>query len=63
MSFLSSTTPSRSQVSDRNGTEMEIMELRAEIAELRRVLPGLSGHPGDGRGDLLPVYTAHQEST
>ncbi|PIL24993.1 hypothetical protein GSI_12880 [Ganoderma sinense ZZ0214-1] len=61
MSFLSSTAPSRSEFSGGSGTEIEIRELQAEIAELRRVLAGLSAQFADGRtreSDPLPLYTA-----
>ncbi|KAI1796623.1 hypothetical protein LXA43DRAFT_1057509 [Ganoderma leucocontextum] len=62
MSLLSSSTaPSRSQVSGGSGTETEIRELEAEIAELRRVLASLSEQFADervSRSDPLPVYTA-----
>ena len=60
MSFLSSTAPSRSEFSIGSGTEIEIRELQAEIAELRRLLAGLSAQFADGRGrasDTLPLYT------
>ncbi|KAM5532361.1 hypothetical protein V8D89_013955 [Ganoderma adspersum] len=63
MSFLSSTAPSRSEFSVGSGTEMEIRELKAEIAELRRLLVGLSAQFPDGRGresDPLPLYTVSQ---